>query len=40
MALTRFMEETDAHDELVNYAERYPELVLLWEHIFSPCLSG
>jgi hypothetical protein len=40
MALARFLEETDAHDESVNYSERYPELVVLWEHIFSLLKPG
>ena len=31
----RFLEETVRHDASVDYAARYPELVVLWEHIFA-----
>jgi hypothetical protein len=34
-ALARFLEDTETHDESVNYRARYPELVALWEHIFT-----
>jgi hypothetical protein len=32
--LARFIKETAAHDSSVDYKSRYPELVVLWEHIF------
>jgi hypothetical protein len=31
----RFLAETASHDNSVDYALRYPELVVLWEHIFA-----
>ena len=31
----RFLQETASHDNSVDYALRYPELVVLWEHIFA-----
>jgi hypothetical protein len=30
-----FRSETATHDPSVDYIERYPELAILWEHIFS-----
>jgi len=31
----RFLKDTDSFDADVNYAARYPELELLWQHIFQ-----
>ena len=31
----RFLQETASRDNGVDYALRYPELVVLWEHIFA-----
>jgi hypothetical protein len=31
----RFLEETATYDPNVDYKSRYPELVVLWEHIFA-----
>jgi hypothetical protein len=32
--LEKFLMETEAHDETVDYQTRYPELMQLWEHLF------
>ena len=34
-ARTRFLKDTEAHDQSADYRARFPELVALWEHIFS-----
>jgi hypothetical protein len=33
--LARFLEETAIHESDVDYKIRYPELVAIWEHVFS-----
>ncbi|MGC1410742.1 MAG: HEPN/Toprim-associated domain-containing protein [Acetobacteraceae bacterium] len=32
--LEKFLRETEAHDETVDYQTSYPELVQLWKHLF------
>jgi hypothetical protein len=34
-ARTRFLKDTELHDPSADYRARFPELVALWEHIFS-----
>jgi hypothetical protein len=31
----RFLAETATHDPSADYKSRYPELVILWEHVFA-----
>lgn len=33
--LDRFLRETEIHDPTIDYHSQYPELVILWEHIFA-----
>jgi hypothetical protein len=33
--LERFLEETSREEQFGYYRPRFPELVLLWEHIFG-----
>jgi hypothetical protein len=35
LVFSRFTRDTEVHDEAVDYRKRFPELVMLWEHIFS-----
>jgi hypothetical protein len=35
LAFSHFLKETEVHDEDVDYQERFPELAVLWEHIFD-----
>ena len=34
-ARSRFLKDTEVLDQLTDYRARFPELVALWEHIFS-----